>query len=179
MRYLVRLSVPGVGGWRTQCPIVRAEPGDLVAGGPIRRRGRSRTSCLVSGRSSYGQRSRLSRQLQGHCLRLADGADLISARLWIVDTLTSAERAIAARRLAAVRPVVAALAGIAAPEAFAELCRDELLGVDAATGGWDIRARWFGVIICATPRLGELGRGITISWRVMAALITAQQPHSG
>jgi hypothetical protein len=38
-----------------------------------------------------------------------------------VDTLTSAEQAIAARRLAAVRPVVAALAGIAAPEAFAEL----------------------------------------------------------
>jgi hypothetical protein len=43
-----------------------------------------------------------------------------------VDTLTSAEKAIAARRLAAVRPVVAALAGIAAPEAFWELCRDEL-----------------------------------------------------
>jgi hypothetical protein len=34
--------------------------------------------------------------------------------------------AIAARRLAAVRPVVAALAGVAAPEAFWELCRDEL-----------------------------------------------------
>jgi hypothetical protein len=95
-----------------------------------------------------------------------------------VDTLTSAERAIAARRLAATRPVVATLAGIAAPEAFAELCRDELLGVDVATGGWDIRARWFGVVICATPRLGELGRGITIPWRVIAALITALQPRS-
>jgi hypothetical protein len=95
-----------------------------------------------------------------------------------VDTLTSAERAIAARRLAATRPVVVALAGIAAPEAFAELCRDELLGVDVAAGGWDIRARWFGVVICATPRLGELGgRGITIPWRVIAALITAQQPR--
>jgi hypothetical protein len=35
-----------------------------------------------------------------------------------VDTLTSVERAIAARRLAAVRPVVTALAGIAAPETF-------------------------------------------------------------
>jgi hypothetical protein len=88
-----------------------------------------------------------------------------------VDTLTSAERAIAARRLVAVRPAVTALGGIAAPEAFWELCRDELSGVD-------IRARWFGVVICATPRLGELGRGITIPWRVIAALITAQQPHS-
>jgi hypothetical protein len=79
-----------------------------------------------------------------------------------VDTLTSAEKAIAARRLAAVRPVVAALVGVAAPEAFWELCRDELMGVDVIVGGWDIRARWFGVVICATPRLGELGRGITI-----------------
>jgi hypothetical protein len=43
-----------------------------------------------------------------------------------VDTLTSAEKAIAARRLAAIRPSVAALADIAAPEAFWELCRDEL-----------------------------------------------------
>ena len=58
-----------------------------------------------------------------------------------------AERAIAARRLAAVRPVVAGLVGVAAPEAFWELCRDELSGVDVAAGGWDIRARWFGVVI--------------------------------
>jgi len=42
-------------------------------------------------------------------------------------------------------------------------------------GGWDIRARWFGVVVCVTPQLGELGRGITIPWRVLAALITAQQ----
>jgi hypothetical protein len=95
-----------------------------------------------------------------------------------VDTLTSAETAIAARRLAVVRPVVAALAGIAAPEAFAELCRDELTGVDVAAGGWDIRARWFGVVVCATPQLGELGRGITIPWRVIAAQIATQRPYS-
>jgi hypothetical protein len=95
--------------------------------------------------------------------------------LWIVDTLTSAEKAIVARRLAAVRPSVASLAGIAAPEAFWELCREELLGVDIAAGAWDIRPRWFGVVICATPRLGELGRSITIPWRAIAAQITAQQ----
>ena len=92
-----------------------------------------------------------------------------------MDTLTSAEKAIAARRLAAMRPSVAALAGIAAPEAFWELCRDELSGVDVAADAWDIRARWFGVVICATPRLGVLDRGITIPWRVIAAQITAQQ----
>ena len=91
-----------------------------------------------------------------------------------MDTLTYAEKANAARRLAAMRPSVAALAGIAAPEAFWELCRDELSGVDVATGGWDIRARWFGVVICATPRLGELDRGITIPWRVIAAQIAVQ-----
>ena len=92
-----------------------------------------------------------------------------------MDTLTSAEKTIAARRLAAMRPSVAALTDIAAPEAFWELCRDELSGVDVATGAWDIRARWFGVVICATPRLGVLDRGITIPWRVIAAQITAQQ----
>jgi hypothetical protein len=70
-----------------------------------------------------------------HCLRLADGADATFARLRIVDTLTSAERAIAARRLAAARPVVAALAGIVAPEAFWELCRDESRLLVAA-GRW-------------------------------------------
>jgi hypothetical protein len=43
-----------------------------------------------------------------------------------VDALTSAEMAIAARRLAAARPVVAALADVAAPDAFRELCRGEL-----------------------------------------------------
>jgi hypothetical protein len=50
---------------------------------------------------------------------------------------------------------------------------DELSSVDVATDGWDIRARWFGVI-CVTPRLGVPDRGITIAWRVTAAQITAQ-----
>jgi hypothetical protein len=76
------------------------------------------------------------------------------------------------------RARLAALAGIAAPEAFAELCRDELSGVDVAAGGWDIRACWWGVVVCATPRLGELGRGVTIPWRVIAAQIATQRPYS-
>src|SRR5438034_1045461 len=38
----------------------------------------------------------------------------------------------------------------------------------ASTAG-DIRGRWFGVAVGATPRLGELRRGETIPWRVIAA----------
>jgi hypothetical protein len=35
----------------------------------------------------------------------------------------------------------------------------------------DIRGRWFGVVVGATPRLGESRRGETIHWRVIAAQI--------
>jgi len=56
-----------------------------------------------------------------------------------------------------------------------QLCRAELSGVDVAADGGDIRARWFGVVVCATPRLGALDRGITIRWRVIAAQLTARQ----
>jgi hypothetical protein len=37
-----------------------------------------------------------------------------------------------------------------------QLCRDEFTGVDVRIDGWDIRGRWFGVVVGATPRLGEL-----------------------
>ena len=72
------------------------------------------------------------------------------------------------------RPGVAALAGIADPEAFWQLCRDELSGVDVAADGWDIRARWFGVVVCATA-LEEQRNG---EWRYLeflqvTSLITA------
>jgi hypothetical protein len=53
--------------------------------------------------------------------------------------------------------------------------RDELTGVDVRTDGWDIRGRWFGVVVGATPRLGELRRGETIPWRVIAAQIVPRQ----
>jgi len=46
------------------------------------------------------------------------------------------------------------------------------IGVDVRTGGWDIRGRWFGVVAGATPRLGDLQRGETIPWRVIAAQVT-------
>ena len=45
---------------------------------------------------------------------------------------------------------------------------DELSGVDVCIEGWDIRGRWFGVVVGATPRLGEMRRGEVIAWRVVA-----------
>ena len=90
----------------------------------------------------------------------------------VVSVLTPAEILIAARRLAGARPHLTALAGIVHPEDLWQLCRDELTGVDVRAGGWDIRGRWFGVVIGATPRLGKLRRGETITWRVIAAQIT-------
>ena len=36
--------------------------------------------------------------------------------------------------------------------------------------GWDIRGRWFGVVVGATPRTGGL-HGETIPWRGLAAQI--------
>ena len=89
----------------------------------------------------------------------------------MVSILTAAEVLIAARRLAGARPHLAAVAGIVHPEDLWQLCRDELTGVDVRVDGWDIRGRWFGVVVGATPRLGELPRGHAISWRVIAAQI--------
>jgi hypothetical protein len=55
---------------------------------------------------------------------------------------------------------------------------DEFTGVDVRVDGWDIRGRWFGVVVGATPRLGELPRGQAIPWRVIAAQI-APHEHRG
>ena len=92
-----------------------------------------------------------------------------------MSVLTPAEVLIAARRLAGARPHLAAIAGIVHPEDLWQLCRDELTGIDVRTDGWDIRCRWFGVVVAATPRLGELRRGETIPWRVIAAQITLRE----
>jgi hypothetical protein len=93
----------------------------------------------------------------------------------VVSVLTQAETVIAARRLAGARPHLAALASIVHPDDLWQLCRDELTGVDIHTDGWDIRGRWFGVVVGATPRLGELQRGETIQWRAIAAQIAPRE----
>ena len=95
----------------------------------------------------------------------------------MVSVLTPAEVLVAARWLAGARPHLAALAGIVHPEDLWQLCPDELTGVDVHTGGWDIRGCWFGVVIGATPRTGELQRGETIPWRVIAAQIAPHERH--
>ncbi len=89
----------------------------------------------------------------------------------MVSILTPAEVLIAARRLAGARPHLAAVAGIVHYEDLWQLCCDELDGVDIRIDGWDIQGRWFGVIVGATPRTGELRRGETIRWRVIAVEI--------
>lgn len=89
----------------------------------------------------------------------------------MVSVLTSVEVLIAARRLAGARPHLVAVAGIVHRDDLWQLCRDELTGVDVRVDGWDIRGRWFGVVVAATPRLRELRRGETIPWRVIAAQI--------
>ncbi len=93
----------------------------------------------------------------------------------MVSILTSAEVLIAARRLAGARPYLVAIAGIVHQEDLWHLCRDELTGVDVRADGWDIRGRWFGVVVVATPRLGELPRGETIPWRVIAAQVAPRE----
>jgi len=93
----------------------------------------------------------------------------------VVSVLTHAEILIAARRLAGARPHLAAVAGIVHPDDLWQLCRDELTGVDVRLDGWDIRGRWFGVVVGATPRTGELPRGETIPWRVIATQIAPRE----
>jgi hypothetical protein len=89
----------------------------------------------------------------------------------MMSVLTPAEVLMAARRLAGARPHLAAVAGIVHPEDLRQVCCGELTGVDVRIDGWHIRRRWFGVVVGATPRLGDLQRGQTIPWRVIAAQI--------
>ena len=93
----------------------------------------------------------------------------------MVSVLTPAETPIAARRLAGAPPHLAAVAGIVRREDLWQLCRDELTGVVVRADGWDIRGRWFGVVVVGTPRLGALGRGETIPRRVVATLIAPRE----
>jgi hypothetical protein len=80
----------------------------------------------------------------------------------MVSVLAPAEVLIAARRLAGARPHLAAVAGIVHSEDLWQVSRGELTGVDVRIDGWDIRGRWFGVVVVATPRTGKLARGETI-----------------
>jgi hypothetical protein len=92
----------------------------------------------------------------------------------VVSVLTPAEVLIAARRLAGARPYLAAVASIVPHGGLWQLCRDEL-GVDIRVDGWDIRGRWFGVVVGATSRTGVLRRAETIPWRVIATQVAPRE----
>jgi hypothetical protein len=66
---------------------------------------------------------------------------------------------------------LAAVAGIVNKEDLWLLWRAELTGAQVSIDGWDVRGRWFSMVIGATPRIGELPHGQTIPWRVIAAQI--------
>jgi hypothetical protein len=63
------------------------------------------------------------------------------------------------------------------PRSYGGCAATSSIGVDVRTGGWDIRGRWFGVVVGATPRTGELPRGETIPWRVIAAQLAPHEHH--
>ncbi len=119
------------------------------------------------------EKAQLQRSLTRALAMVVIGA--VRAHAVVVSVLTSAELLIAARRLAGARPYLAAVAGIVHPEDLWQLCRDELTGVDVRMDGWDIRGRGCGVVVGATPRTGELRRGQTIPWRMIAAQIAPRE----
>jgi hypothetical protein len=78
----------------------------------------------------------------------------------------------------AVLPHLDAVAGIVHNEDLWQLCRDELTGVEARINGWNISGRWFGVVIGARRWTGELPRGETIAWQVIAAQLPPRKRRS-
>ena len=101
----------------------------------------------------------------------------MQGKVVVITGATSGIGEVAARRLAGARPHLAAVAGVVHHEDLWQLCRDELTGFDVCIDGWDIRGRWFGVVVGAAPRTGELRRGETIPWRVIAARIAPRERH--
>ncbi len=93
----------------------------------------------------------------------------------VVSVLTPAEIRIAARRLAGARPHLAAVAGIVHHEDLWRLRPGVLTSLDVRVDCWVNRGRWFGVVVGATPRTGELRRGETIPWRVIAAQLAPRE----
>jgi hypothetical protein len=89
----------------------------------------------------------------------------------MVSVLTLVEILIVARRLVGARPTWLPSPGSCIMRTRSS-CAAMSSGVDVRIDGWDIRGRWFGVVVGATPRLGVLRRSEAIPWRVIAALIT-------
>jgi hypothetical protein len=90
-----------------------------------------------------------------------------------VGTLTRTETSVAVHRLGATRPHLAAVAVLVHRDDLWQLARSELSDIDLQQDGWDVRARWFGIVVCATPRVGPLGRAVTIEWRTAARILAS------
>lgn len=85
-----------------------------------------------------------------------------------VGALAPAEVAFAVRQLSATAPHVRALARLVHRDDFWRLCCAEFTGVDVRVGGWDIRGRWFAVVVTAPSTQGQPRRTGTIEWRTVA-----------
>lgn len=86
-------------------------------------------------------------------------------------TLAPAEVAFAVRQLSSTAPHVRALAILVHRDDFWRLYRAELSSVDMRVGGWDIRPRFFGVVVTSPTRQGRPHRTGTIEWRDVALQI--------
>jgi len=85
-----------------------------------------------------------------------------------VEGLSPLEVRVVVGRLAAAHPELRALARVVNRRELASQCQDALMDVDIQSSGWDIRARWWGVVICRTPHRGELRHAVTIEWPAIA-----------
>ena len=93
--------------------------------------------------------------------------------------LTPFEVQLAIGRVVAAQPHLRALAGIVSREDLARLCRDALVDRDFSSDGWDIRPRWFGIVVVSTGRRGKVTGPSTIEWRTVADHLAAQVDRRG
>jgi hypothetical protein len=82
-----------------------------------------------------------------------------------VDALAPFEVQVAIGRLMAIQPSLRALALLTDRDALWRVCLDEMQGRDVRVNGWDIRARWFGVVVVSIPNRGRITGSPTIGTR--------------
>lgn len=93
--------------------------------------------------------------------------------------LTPFEVQLAIGRLLATQPHLRAVAPLVRPEDLVRLCREGLQGRDLNVDGWDIRPRWFGVVVVSTGRRGTVLGPSTIEWRTVAEHLAGQVERRG
>jgi hypothetical protein len=96
-----------------------------------------------------------------------------------VKGLTPFEVRLTVGRLLGTQPHLRALAPIVNRDDLWRLCRDALQDRDINVDGWDIRPRWFGVVVVSTGRRGKVTGPSTIEWRTVADHLAAQVERRG